>query len=169
LNSWIFEIPPLRERPEDILPLVSFFAGRVRPDLKFHSAAISALTRYSWPGNVRELENAVNIAAETCNRFVSLSDLPLKVSGTVEDFSLEHGGSIRDSVGPNIGTKEMHLPLRDAMTSHIHTVLASTNGNKTHAARVLGVHLRTLQRMLDRIESGNDVEALVEIPTESPD
>ena len=67
VNVITIEIPPLRERREDIRLLADFFLERVRKEvgrrLRFDSEALSAIERYAWPGNVRELENAIERGA----------------------------------------------------------------------------------------------------------
>jgi transcriptional regulator with PAS, ATPase and Fis domain len=78
------EIPPLRERREDVEPLARFLLGRVASrhgrDLRFSPDAVRVLLKYSWPGNVRELENAIEYAvAVGCGQTIQPEDLPLEV------------------------------------------------------------------------------------------
>jgi len=78
------EVPPLRERREDIEPLARFLlirvAGRHGREVRFSADAIRALLRYSWPGNVRELENAIEYAvAVGRGQTIQTEDLPLEI------------------------------------------------------------------------------------------
>src|SRR5947199_4445714 len=83
LNAVTINLPPLRERREDIQPLAKRFAERVRPPgdapITFSRAAMRLLEQYSWPGNIRELENAVVRAAALCDHSVRPEDLPERV------------------------------------------------------------------------------------------
>ena len=81
LNAVTIHLPPLRERREDILPLIRRFSERVRtsagePPLSFTPAALRLLENYDWPGNIRELENAVVRAIALCDHAVRPEDLP---------------------------------------------------------------------------------------------
>jgi DNA-binding NtrC family response regulator len=71
------QVPPLRQRVEDIAPLVAHFARSVRPGLQFSEEVMAALARYPWPGNVRELHNVVaQVGALADSAVVQLQDLP---------------------------------------------------------------------------------------------
>jgi DNA-binding NtrC family response regulator len=134
LNTFLLVIPPLRERPADIPPLAKFFleraAGRLgKTGLVLNSGALEALLAYVWPGNVRELENVMERAAMLCDGEVASSDLPIP----------QAGGS------PPAGWREIERKaIEEALRSH--------NGNRTHAARQLGVSLRKLQYRLKEYE-----------------
>jgi transcriptional regulator with PAS, ATPase and Fis domain len=129
-------IPPLRERPEDILPLARLFTQRIAGRLKLkrlqlHTSCIPALEDYDWPGNVRELENALERAAVMSDDgWIRAEQLP----ATVRDVAA------RSSVG--LGS------LRDIEREHVRRVLTATNGNKTQAARILGISNTTLWRKI---------------------
>src|SRR6266481_4821556 len=80
--SCSIRLPPLRERPEDILLLAKSFAERVyslSPKVTFSIEALRLLEKYPWPGNIRELENAVVRATAICDGTVRLKDLPERV------------------------------------------------------------------------------------------
>jgi transcriptional regulator with PAS, ATPase and Fis domain len=78
-------IPPLRERPEDILPLIEFVAQRTGRPIRFTAAAAQALERYRWPGNVRELQNVVEQIVWTAPADeIDIGDLPVTVVGAAE-------------------------------------------------------------------------------------
>ncbi len=85
LNTIEIKVPPLRERKEDIFPLIQFFlnkfCGRYKKERKFSEEAISVMTGYSWPGNVRELENMVErLIITTQAPIISLENLPLSLT-----------------------------------------------------------------------------------------
>jgi DNA-binding NtrC family response regulator len=135
LNTFLLVVPPLRERPADIPVLARFFLERAaaqlgKTGLALSSAALEALLAYAWPGNVRELENAMERAAMLCDGEVASSDLP-----------------IPQAVGaPPAGWKEIERQaIEEALRAH--------NGNRTHAARQLGISLRKLQYRLKEYES----------------
>ncbi len=141
LNSYIIEIPSLKERAEDILPLVEHFAACTGRAVRFSEPVINALCNYDWPGNVRELENAITTAAKTCDGVVELRDLPKRMRhlpSTSEDAEAELPTN----------TSEGFLPLREATRKYIEKVLAHTGGNKAAASRILGVSYRSMFRML---------------------
>lgn len=81
LNTMIIEIPPLRERAEDISVLVHRILGNLHKDgISFSDEAVDALMRYNWPGNVRELKNVIERALSVCNgKIIGLVDLPADV------------------------------------------------------------------------------------------
>ena len=127
------ELPALRERREDIPHLVKAFSEEFarREGLEpvpFSAAALAALFEADWPGNVRELRNLIDAA-------LSLAD---------GEVSLELVRSLLGGRGP-AGDSEP-LDLEQVMERHIARVLELTKGNKSEAARLLGVHRRTLLR-----------------------
>lgn len=141
LATFTIEIPPLRERPEDIRVLAEHFLGqfnvRFSAAKRLSEAAMAALTHYGWPGNVRELIHVLQqVAALSEGDVVELRDLPAPV---------------RDSVPPPAAAPlEEALTLREAERRHLFAVLARVGGNRAQAARLLGVSERTLYRLLRR-------------------
>lgn len=146
LNSCILEIPALKERLEDILPLVEYFAACAGRSVGFSELAMTALRNYSWPGNVRELENAVTTAVKTCDGIVQLRDLPKRMWHATSTSNAAEADAL-------IGRSEEFLPLREATRNYIEKVMAHTGGNKSAAARILGVSYRSMFRML---KTGDD-------------
>src|SRR6266851_6702074 len=146
LNSCILEIPALKERPEDILPLVEYFAAGAGRPVGFSESVMTALRNYEWPGNVRELENAITTAVKTCDGIVQLRDLPKRI---------QQPTSIPKDAEAEVlfGKSEEFLPLREATGNYIKKVMAHTGGNKSAAARILGVSYRSMFRML---KTGDD-------------
>jgi two-component system, NtrC family, response regulator AtoC len=139
LNGFTVTLPPLRERPADILPLALTFAARAAARLDrsaptFTDSAADALRRHTWPGNVRELRNVVERAVSTCRGSASL---------LVEHLAIVPARA--DAVGP-ARTEAGVLP--DAVGSfekeRILEALRRTSFNQTEAAKALGISRRTL-------------------------
>ncbi|UCD64249.1 MAG: sigma-54-dependent Fis family transcriptional regulator [Candidatus Zixiibacteriota bacterium] len=138
------EMPPLRTRPEDILPLARSLIKKIAKKLKLRRLRLDAtcadiLLAYPWPGNVRELENILERAAVLSREGIILPEhLPPQV---VNQASLHapHGGLYE-------GT------LNDVELKYIQQVLEDVNGNRTMAAKKLGISAATLWRKLKEIE-----------------
>ncbi len=146
LNAMLIELPPLRERREDIPPLAQSFAQRVfslSPPVSFTADAIGLLQQYDWPGNIRELENAIVRAAAMCDGTIGVKDLPERV----RDFSSTHDESAEQTIPQ---TPREWVPLSSVEAKYVEQVLDHTRGNKQAAARVLGVDRKTLDRMIKR-------------------
>jgi transcriptional regulator with PAS, ATPase and Fis domain len=151
LNQCLLHIPPLKERSEDVLPLVSHFIARESARLGRRVSCpvslIKLLEGYEWPGNVRELEGAVVTAAEVCRTdvdsggVIQLSDLPDAVRAALGDV----GEADRSVL---IGNAEDLPTLADVEKKHIERALRETGGNQTKAAKLLGIPRRTLVRKL---------------------
>ncbi len=141
------DVPPLRNRVEDILPLARHFVGQFarrlrRPKLHLDAACLDFLQAYPWPGNVRELENAIERGAVLCEGDAILPEhLP---------------PSIVHATGRRRGTAEPVLrPLADVEQDHIHAVLEAVGGNRTRAAAILGISPATLWRRLKHAEAAS--------------
>lgn len=142
LNVVIIDMPPLRHRREDIPQLARYFlqryAERNRKAVQgFTPQAMDLLIHYAWPGNIRELENAVERAVVLLTgEYISERELPLAIAGTpVADAP--HGD---DSI----------QPLVEVEKEAILAALERTGGNKTEAARRLGITRKTLLAKLSR-------------------
>ncbi|MCF8063359.1 MAG: sigma-54 dependent transcriptional regulator [Deltaproteobacteria bacterium] len=140
LNVCHIHIPPLRERRRDILPLARHFLAKHAAENEKAIGSLDAeaarrLQSYAFPGNVRELENLVASAVlvENGERLTARS-LPSTLSGD---------DPVQGGKGSDL------LPLSEVEKRHIQAVLQSTGGNRTRAARILGIGLRTLQRRLN--------------------
>jgi two-component system, NtrC family, response regulator AtoC len=138
LNVVCLNIPPLRERRSDIPLLADLFCKRygkefIKEGLRFGPSALERLTTHTWPGNVRELENAVQRAVALSNTIeIEVDDLVLpKVEGDAQP-------------GPAAGTT-----VREMERQLICNTLQDTGGNRTKAARLLGISLRTLRNKLN--------------------
>jgi sigma-54 dependent transcriptional regulator, flagellar regulatory protein len=151
LNVIHLELPPLRERREDIASLLNHFRRSVteevgREDVTgFSSEAIELLERYDWPGNIRELQNVV----ERCvllalGTEIGVSDIPSHI----------RTGDDRASSAGLIELPETGIDLRAAVEAYesslIRQALARTGGNKNRAAQLLGLNRTTLVEMVKR-------------------
>jgi DNA-binding NtrC family response regulator len=137
LGVIVIEVPPLRERVEDIPLLVEHFAQQVAPPgrapVKLTAEAMALLTRYPWPGNVRELRNVVE----------RLSVLSPDGEVTAAEVAL-HLPSAGSAEVVDVGL----LSLEEVERRHILKVLQRCGGNRTRAARILGVDPKTLYNKL---------------------
>jgi two-component system, NtrC family, response regulator AtoC len=149
LNAVSIVVPPLRKRPEDVVPLAQSFADRVyslNPTVKFAPEALALLERYNWPGNVRELENVVVRAVAMCDGAIRVKDLPVRVRNFLHkqpDAGTSQNGAIE-------GHADEWVPLSEIEGRYVAQVLEHTRGNKQAAARVLAVDRKTLDRMIKR-------------------
>jgi two-component system response regulator HydG len=148
LNVVEMGIPPLRKRREDV-PLLAqhfleIFAAKNRKDIKgFTPQALDHLIRYQWPGNVRELMNAVERAV-----VLSRSDYLSK-----EDFPIIGGSETRnDEAAPDSEKININIdgPLEEVEKATILKTLKAAAGNKSEAARRLGITRKTLHKKLKR-------------------
>jgi two-component system response regulator HydG len=136
LNVIAIDIPPLRERSDDVLLLIrqfaTTFAGEMgRPVPRFSDRALQLLRNYHWPGNVRELENVIQrlvVMAE--GDVIEVSDLP----------SLMRFSALRAA--------GFDRTLAEVEAEYIRNVLASVNGNRTRAAEILAIDRKTLRQKL---------------------
>ncbi len=140
-------LPPLRSRQADVLPLaqhfLTTFARRAHREVTgIARAAAEKLVSYSWPGNVRELQNCLERAV-TLARFeqIVVDDLPEKV----RDHRASHVLVTSDDPSELV-------PMEEVERRYILRVLEAVSGNKTAAARILGIERKTLYRKLERWE-----------------
>jgi two-component system response regulator AtoC len=146
------EIPPLRERSEDVPPLALACLEKHadgRP-LRLTPAAMERLKRCRWEGNARELENVIERAvALRDGPEIGPEDLPLPDDEESSDAGGDSRSLLRDAL-------ERQLSLSELEDLYIDQVLESTNGNKVQAARILGINRRTLYRRGERRQAGPD-------------
>jgi DNA-binding NtrC family response regulator len=137
-------IPPLRERKEDILPLAKFFLESLNREFGKNIEGISKqaeelLLSYSWPGNVRELRNVMERAAILCtSSMIEPKHLPLELRQRES----------RVAVPADLGDNPNDDSLEAAEKRHILKVLEKTGGNKSKAARLLNISRSTLREKL---------------------
>ena len=142
LNVIELRMPPLRERMEDIVPLVEAILRRVFGDSppKLSSAAVKALSLYSFPGNVRELENILERATALCaDDSIEVEDLHL---GPEDMPGGEEQGRGAESLDDYLNRLERQAILE---------ALQKAEGNRTAAARLLGVTFRSMRYRLERL------------------
>lgn len=146
LNVVPILIPPLRDRKEDIIPLVLSFVQDLNHELHRSFKGISEeaakiLLEYDWPGNVRELKNVIErIMALNQSEEILLEHLPVELKSRVAPAETE---VIRNTV-----EKKEFVTLDELEKRYIKQVLKSTGGNKSRAAKILGIHLTSLFRKL---------------------
>ncbi len=157
INVVPLEIPPLRERPEDIPLLVRHFLERFAPQKKLGvaPAAHRTLLSYPWPGNVRELRNVVQRIAIFADGEVELADLPPEIhqSDPMQDLINVCSRCFADesmSFAQVVSCLEVNL-LRQA--------LKQAAGNRTQAAKTLGLSLSTLRDKLKKYGLAGDTVA----------
>ncbi len=143
INLLPIDVPPLRERPEDIIPLSYYFlksakeSGNVNWEIS--EEAMTALCSYSWPGNVRELRNIIRRASILASDQIISSDLlPFSPPKTAPMSAV--AGS------PDV----LPLPLWVVEKDYIQKVLEKVEGNKSKAAKVLEIDRKTLYTKLER-------------------
>ncbi len=141
LNVIEIEVPPLRERRDDIPLLIKHFVGTAAhaqnaPQKVVTGEALAALTNYDWPGNIRELEHVIERSVILSRDEIDLASLPAKVQATSEKT-----GKIGDR--PTLEEMEKRYVL---------DVLAESGQDKVTAASILGIDLSTLYRKLKRFE-----------------
>ena len=136
------QVPPLRDRRDDIVALAELFLDQHAPAMKFADDAIQALVRYDWPGNVRELKNVIFKSALQVKpgiRQIRASDLPPEICGVAETAPAFQGN------------------LEDMEKQMIVQALSRNGNNQVKAAQQLGISVRTLRRKLARYRNEDAV------------
>lgn len=146
INTFEIQLPPLRDRIEDIPQLAHHLLGRHRPESgpanraieqAFDASAIKILQSHNWPGNIRELANVIEHASILCDGLpITAADLP------------KHFAS---AVTSGISMATTGKSLREIEMATIHSTLEQCNGNKTAAAQQLGISLKTLYNKLNSV------------------
>jgi DNA-binding NtrC family response regulator len=141
LAAFPIEIPPLRLRGNDIIELAHHFVAKLAPRrgrADFTQEAVRALGRYGWPGNVRELENCVQAALVAAGEgAIDVVHLPSRV---------------QNNEAPTDHAREHVVDLEAVERRHIERVLKEVGGNRSEAARRLGMNRVTLYRKLKRYQ-----------------
>jgi len=141
LNVIHVVMPPLRERDDDVLVLARHFAAQYarelgRPVPDFADETLHVLRGYHWPGNVRELQNLMQrLIVMADSELIEVPDLPMMM---------------RFSAGRKVG---VNRTLAEVEAEHIRNVLVSAGGNKTRAAKILGIDRKTLREKLKQYEA----------------
>jgi formate hydrogenlyase transcriptional activator len=157
LNVYPIEVPPLRERREDIGLLAEVFLHEAERRLgksfgKISAEVIATLQEYSWPGNVRELENVIGRAAVTSKG--NVFQLPEGWKADVNAINGNTSPSLEQQARPAVASAEREPTLGEMEKSHILEVLQQTNwrieGPKG-AALILGLHPNTLRSRIRKL------------------
>jgi DNA-binding NtrC family response regulator len=147
LNVIHLNLPPLRERKEDIKVFAEHFIDKFAksnhiPAPKLTNEALDILNAHKWPGNVRELENTMHRAVLLNNNgIIDKTSLLMEQPKTME--ALASGAGVESLVGRTVGDVEKEL---------IITTLGSLGGNRSKAAEILGISIRTLHNKLKEYE-----------------
>jgi two-component system NtrC family response regulator len=145
LNVVSLKIPPLRERKEDILPMIENFISKYSKEnnkekLDISKEAIDVLMKYNFPGNVRELENIIERAVVlTRGKVITLNDLPMNIKGFKEEKTLAALG--KGALTEQVEAIEKQL---------IFDALQESEGNQTKAGKLLGLTERNLRYKLKK-------------------
>lgn len=146
LSAFIIALPPLRERPEDILLFANHYLSRSAADLRkkidgFSQAAKTILQHYHWPGNVRELRNIVERAVILCDETrITPEHLPSQLSPDTTS-------------SPAISSETSDWSLAEIERRHILWVLEQVGGNKSEATRRLGIARSTFDEKLKKYKN----------------
>ncbi len=146
LNVVTVQLPPLRERKEDIPPLTDFFIRRYanHAGQKFTGEALGLLRDYDWPGNVRELENVIEMAAILADdQDIAPDHLPMKILQS-------------EPVAFTLPSEQMTLAELEAL--YIEQVYRQTRYHKVNTSRILDISRKTLDRKLQQYDIGKDDE-----------
>ena len=165
LNGITMTLPPLRKRPEDVLPLAEVFLERAarklgKPPPRLGAEARKALEAHPWPGNVRELRNVIERAVVLCQGEVLKPEDLLLQEGEIETAAVAPAPSATPVAGaPEDQQVTMRIPLRapelkgkleEFERAQILEALTKTTGNQTRAAKLLGIARRTLIKKMVR-------------------
>jgi DNA-binding NtrC family response regulator len=134
ITEFTIVVPPLKDRPEDVLPLARYFlsrSGMANPGIEIAKEAQSLLLDYPWPGNIRELKAVVGKAALMAeSNTIQADDLPAHLKS-------QHPSSSRKS-----------KTIEDIEKEHIVNVLAEMGGNQTKTSEALGINRKTLYKKI---------------------
>lgn len=171
LSVLTINVPPLRERPQDIIPLAEHFLQACsraihKPCEGFSQDVISIFTRYGWQGNIRELENVVERALNiTKGKFIELQDLSISLQGTDAEYdAVSRKVSRNDGAFPDGGVRHPEQGRYDYGTLHerereiLLETLRKNNGNMRKTAQELGIARSALYAKFHRL--GIDIALL---------
>jgi two-component system, response regulator FlrC len=171
LNVVNLRVPPLRERPADIQVLATHFAIKYAevnhmPDRKINADAMKMLTAHTWPGNVRELENALHrsVLLATSDEITPASILLPDGSGhlsgmpAMSDQSSNQTETAAAYTAPGLANADLPAKLVGKTVAEVERdliidTLKHCLGNRTHAANILGISIRTLRNKLNQYNS----------------
>jgi two-component system response regulator AtoC len=149
LNVVPLFVPPLNERKEDIIPLVKYFVDKYtaknnKPIESVDESALEQLLAYDWPGNVRELENSVERAVIICPG---------------EKLMTKHFFAVAVNPNTKLPPDQSAASISEVERIHILRILKQQKANRTRAAKILGISIRTLRNKLNEYrQTGFDVD-----------
>ncbi len=155
LNVFEIVLPPLRDRKDDLPLLIQGFinefnARNGRSVAAVDPAAMTVLEAYNWPGNVRELRNVIERATIVAEgRFITEKDLP-PLSASAGGRAMSSTGAAPAAPDANVPELKAGMTVGEAEQQLIQITLQHTGGNKTRAAELLGISLKTLHNKLHR-------------------
>jgi DNA-binding NtrC family response regulator len=163
LNVFAIHLPSLRERPEDVVMLARHFAEEYAsrtgtPIPPLHPTAVERLLAHGWPGNIRELKNAIERAALlSAGTTVLPEHLPQEVGRAPVERPAPaaftpvvfQGGAQASPMAPMVALR-VGVPMEEAERELIRSTLAHTSGNKTRAAKILGISLKTMHNKVKK-------------------
>ena len=158
LNVFSIQLPPLRERREDIVPLAEHFLKRAEDQLgtglkAFGEGCLEYLSEQNWPGNVRELENAIKrVVLVSSGPMIEKGDLKLTLKGKKEmTLDVFFADRLRGLLGEISRMDQFNLydtVIKEVDRALIKLVLSHTRGNQLAAARILGINRNTLRKKM---------------------
>src|SRR3954462_6595046 len=173
LNVVPILVAPLRERREDIQLLADQFRQRFarKHGIEVHglsNVCSAALQKHDWPGNVRELQNVIERAVILCNEggILEPAHLGLGQSAAITVASMAGAPAVQSHGASNGYTSSdtgEFPPLSEVEKRHILAALEQSKGNRTHAAKVLGISIRTLRNKLNEYNYRGDAREYVPI------
>ncbi len=147
LNVVNIQLPPLRERDNDVFLLINFFTEKYAKEIGkknipvFTAKVLEALKIYYWPGNVRELQNLIyHLIIMIEGKTIDITDLPPAMRFTLQSNAL------------------LNKPLKEVEREYIQNVLTSVRNNKTEAANILGIDRKTLREKLKDLQFPETIE-----------
>ncbi|MBD3425134.1 MAG: tetratricopeptide repeat protein [Candidatus Latescibacteria bacterium] len=149
-------LSPLRDRKKDIEPLLAYYMCKSGKQFRFEEGAVSALCRYSWPGNVRELVNLARVLTSVREKegIIYLRDLPTYIRDCTLDQACADSSlsSEVELFHSKMRSSSISADERKRIDSLITALLEKHSGNKTAAARDLGVSRKTLYRYIRKLD-----------------
>lgn len=175
LNAITIEIPPLRDRIEDVMPLMEHFLSKYSKELgvgnrTFSDEAKETVTNYNWPGNVRELENMIKRVLVLSSDSIITKDTLVEAAPYLEGRIKKDRESLDNLISNELkyllssGEEENSGKIYETIIKRvekplIESILTQTKGNKKKAAQILGINRNTLSKKMDELNlSGEDSE-----------
>ncbi len=165
LNVIPLTLPPLRDRKDDMPKLLEHFVEKHaklnhRPQPKISQETLDVLMQYNWRGNVRELENVIERAlllsdGEMIHPANLLMHSSTDMRGINEETTISAPVSAEKTESSSMGI-EVGMSMREAEKKLIFETLKETKGNRTHAAKILGISIRTLRNKLNEYRIGGE-------------